>query len=121
MNFERNLRQTATYWGPGVGTDIYGAQAFAEPVQLNCRWEDTAELFIDKTGVEVASKSKVFFADDISLEGYLYLGESTEEDPRAVLGGLDDDGLTQGRAFEIRMVKRIPDLKAVKTMYVAFL
>lgn len=108
-NFERNLRQTCTYWEQ-TGTDIQGAPTFKPPSVLSCRWEDVTELFLNKRGQEVTSKSRVFLATDVSLEGYLYLGSSNAADPRSLSG-----------ASEIQMVKRTPDLRAIKTLYVAML
>lgn len=108
-NFANNLKQTCTFWKQ-TGTDIQGAPTFNTPVTLPCRWEDASELFYNKHGQEVVSKSKVFLASDVSLEGYLYLGASVVTNPRSLSG-----------ASEIQMVKRIPDLRAIKTMYVAFL
>lgn len=108
-NFERNLRQTATYWAP-LGTDMFGKVTYAKPITLPVRWEDKAELFRDKLGQEVTSKARVFLASDIDLDGYLFLGISAVTDP-----------LSLDKAFEIRQVNRTPDLRNLKTLYVAFL
>lgn len=108
-NFERNLLQDATYWVQ-TGTDLYNKGVFSAPVVLKCRWEDMSELFIDKTGQEVTCKSRVYFAVDIALEGYLLLGTSVATDPTSVVG-----------AFEVRQVKRTVDLRNVKTLYAVYL
>ena len=108
-NFERNLRQTCTYW-PLTGTDLYGKPAFSAPQHPDCRWEEIAELFIDKRGQEATSKSRVFLAIDIDIEGYLFLGTSAETNP-----------LVLADAYEIRQVKKTPDLRNLKTLYVAML
>ncbi len=112
MNLARKLNQQATYWAQ-TGTDMFGAPTFSAPATLICRWEDSSELFINKKGQEIASRSKVFLAQDIGLEGYLYLGVSAETNPRTLTG--------ESRAHEIMMVKRIPDLRSITTLYVAFL
>lgn len=108
-NIERNLRQTATYWAPGA-EDSYGSRSYSAPVQLPCRWEDKTEMFIDKKGKESKSKSKVFFASDLQLDGYLLLGTSAETNPRNV-----------ANASEIRNVFRTPDLRNNTQLYVAIL
>ncbi len=110
-NFERNLRQTCTYWGP-QSQDQYGKTTFSAPVTKACRWEEKAELFIDKKMQEVTSKAKVFLVDDAAVdqEGYLYLGTSAAASPL----GLAD-------AFEIRALKRTPDLRNLKQMLVVML
>lgn len=108
-NLARNLRQLATYWVQ-TGTDLYGKGIFSSPVQRVCRWEDMNELFIDKMGQEVTCKSRVFFVEDLSVEGYLFNGNSSAADPTALAG-----------TWEIRQVKRTPDLRAIRTLYVAYL
>lgn len=108
-NFSRNLLQTATYWVLNTRT-LYGNGAYAAPVPLLCRWEDCNELVIDKHGVEVKSSAKVFFAQDISLEGYLLLGTSNAPDPTVV-----------NEAREVIQVKRTPDLRNLQNLYVVFL
>lgn len=106
-NFERNLKQTVTYWEP-TGSDLFGKATFSSPVTLSCRWEDIQEQFTDKLGQVTISRSKVYLASDINIDGYLFLGTSVASDPTEV-----------AEAEEIRNIKRIPDLYNLKTMYVA--
>lgn len=109
MSFTRNLHQKVTYWAP-TGTDSYGGTTFAAPQILIARWEDNSEMFRDKTGQETTSRARVFFNQDIALDGYLYLGESNEPDPREVAG-----------AYEIRQVKTTPNLRNLQSLRVAML
>jgi hypothetical protein len=110
-NFERNLRQTCTYWKV-QSTDQYGKPTFSAPTTLDCRWEEKSELFIDKKMQEVTSKAKVFLVDtpNVDESGYILLGTSAAASPL---------GLTD--AFEIRALKRTPDLRVLKTMLVVML
>jgi len=109
INLSSKLNQTVTYWSQ-TGEDLFGKGTFASPIQLQARWEDVAEMFIDKTGQESVSKAKVFLAQDISLEGYLVQGTSAGTDPTVVAG-----------AQEVRQIKRTPDLRNLQTLYVAML
>lgn len=109
-NFERNLKQTLTYWAPTGVSDAFGKVTYASPVPLSCRWEDRIELFRDKRGQEFQSKAKVFLAVAIDLDGYLFKGTSAAADPTAVAG-----------AYEVRQLLTTPDLRALKNMYVALL
>lgn len=108
-NFERNLKQTATFWVPN-GHDMFGKHTFSAPVQLPCRWENKSELFLDKKGQDRHSRAKVFLSSPVDLSGYLYLGTSAALDPLVVSG-----------AYEIMMIIELPDLKNLKTLYVAML
>lgn len=103
--------QTLTYWHPNGSTNLYGSPSFSKPVWLDCRWEDKVELFRDKEGQEVNSRSKIFMLNmDIDLNGYLFLGRTSEVDPKVVEG-----------AYEIRGVTRIPDLRGLKELVVLWL
>lgn len=108
-NFERNLLQTCTYWAQ-TGLNMSGKGTFATPVQLACRWEDVALLFLDKRGQEATSKSRVFLAQDIDIQGYLMLGTTSTADPT-----------TLPEAWEVRSLKSTPDLRNLKNLYVAML
>lgn len=103
-NFTRNLLQLCTLWVP-TGTDIYNRPTFAAPVKIACRWEDISELVIDKRGQEITSKSRIFLAQDVDVEGYLRLTPANDTN------WASHDPLTGGEAFEIRQVKRTPNLR----------
>jgi hypothetical protein len=132
-NFERNLRQKLTYWEV-VSYDQYNKPTFADPIQLNCRWEDVAEAVIDKYGAEIISKSRIFLAVPIRVQGYVLPGEYTfwvlesgEWDdngvwvPNADWNGAPIDPLTLEGIQEVRQVKSVPDLRANKQMYTVWL
>lgn len=104
-----NLPQTATYWAPGAYND-YGKRAFSEPVQLDCRWQDVAQLYRDAEGVERTSSSVVYFSQDVAREGWLFLGTSAEVDPKNVT-----------EAHEIQQVADSPNLRATQFLYKAYL
>lgn len=108
-NISRNLRQICTYWSPGA-LDSYGKREYNVSQELPCRWEDKAELFIARNGQELTSKSKVFFAFPIEVEGLLYLGEYLTTVPEDIEG-----------TVEIRAVYKIPDLRNLRTLYVGMI
>lgn len=103
------LKQVATYWAM-TGYNDYGGAVFALPVQIPCRWENKIELFRNKEGKEVASKGKVYFLQPVELDGYLWLGTSTEADPRTVPD-----------SYEIQGLYTTPDLRNLKSLTVAYL
>jgi hypothetical protein len=111
-NFERNLNQSCTYWGPTGVSDVYGKPTFSTPVLMDCRWEDITELFIDKNGQEVRSRSRLFLKSDVDLNGYLALGDHTSK-ASPLVEGLE--------AWEVRNRKSTPDLRALKSLYVVWL
>jgi len=98
-----------TYWEP-KSSDVFGGDTFWTPKTVKGRWEDVAELFRDKTGQEVVSRSLVYLDIDINVNGYLYRGISTVADPR-----------TLPEALEIRQFSSIPDLRYLRKLRVAYL
>jgi hypothetical protein len=101
VSFADHLKQTLTYWPPG-SMDQYGKMTYGSPVQKACRWEEISLTFQDKRGEERQSKTRVFLADDVDVDGYVKLGTSAETDPTSVDG-----------AFEIQQKSRVPDLRSV--------
>lgn len=95
----RNLRQDITYWPPG-SPDGFGGVSYGTPAARLGRWEDKSDLFIDTDGQEVRSIAIVYLKEDVSLQGYLFLGTSTASNPTLI-----------NRAFEIRAFSKIPNLQ----------
>lgn len=104
MSFANHLKQTMTYWAPG-SMDVYGKMTYASPVQKPCRWEEISLTFQDKRGEERQSKTRIFLADDVEVDGYVKLGTDNSADPTEVDG-----------AFEIQQKSRIPDLRSITTI-----
>lgn len=105
----KNLKQTATYWASPVA-DGYGGYTFTSPFAIDCRWILKQELFIDAKGKEKVSAAIVLLGQDVDLGGYLFLGTSTESNPK------DADG-----SFEIRSFAKIPDIKGASFLRKAWL
>lgn len=92
------MLQTATYWGPPT-PDVYSEGTYPAPVQISCRWEDRADLFVDRDGQERQSAAVVYPDQELSTDGWLVLGTSAESDPH------DAEG-----AFQIKATRNIPSL-----------
>lgn len=99
----KNLTATAVYWGTPA-SDGYGGRTFADPMEINCRWEQKQELFIDATGQQQISRAVVYLDQDVDLGGYLYLG---------ILDDLDSAPIPEDVAgsYEIRGFSSIPSLR----------
>ena len=108
-NYTRHMNQTATYWTPG-GNDGFGGGSFSAPVQIRCRWQDSAVLFRDAKAREATSSAIVYTDSTVMNRGYLFLGTSVEVDPTEVVG-----------AFEIRQNSKSPSLSGQITLNKVFL
>jgi hypothetical protein len=94
---EGSFNQKAVYWGSPT-TDGFGKLTFADPVEIDVRWEEHQELFMSAAGKEEISKANVYSAtDDFENDAYLYLGELDDIDS----GDLDNPQNILG-AFPIR-------------------
>lgn len=94
------LQQTATYWAVEIRSGS-NKPTFANPVTVACHWEEKSELFKDKTGKEVVSRSIVHVDRDMELDGYLFEGSSNATSPLGLVG-----------AFPIRGWEKIPGIPA---------
>jgi hypothetical protein len=108
INFLKRISfETVTYWG-APAADGYGGYTFATPVQIDCRWEDRAEIITDTRGKEIVSKAVIFVTEDLDEGGYLFRGTSVATDPR----GLGD---------EIKRFDKIPSVGGANNLRVAYL
>ena len=108
MNISRKLKQTAVYWANPTATGA-GGRSFDAPVEVSVRWEQKQELFVNADGQETRSMAVVYSAQDMDLDGYLYLGtlndiSSAEEADPMILAG----------AFIIRGFESVPNVKATQ-------
>jgi len=109
VNLDRFYRQTLTYWGAPV-TDGYGGWTFATPVEIQGRWEDKQELFINAKGEQALSRARVFVDQAVVNGGYLYSGTSSATNPQLVDG-----------AHRIEGFKGTPSMAANATLRVVWL
>lgn len=105
--------QKATYWAQQKH-DGFGGETWVAPVVVSCRWEsateETLSVAYKVSGETVVSQAIVFTKTPLVVGGYLYLGETTDENPARITG-----------AFIIRSVTTIPALRGTKAEYTAHL
>lgn len=104
------MRQILTYWEPITGTDLYGKPSMSAPVTRKCRWEDKTQQIQSKRGEEIVSKSRVYMLEDCHIDGYLFLGTSSNADPTKVEG-----------AMEVQAVANTPSLSSLQSLTTVYL
>ncbi len=109
------LKQTAVYW-PTPTADGYGKLSFGAAIEIDCRWVDKSELFLDAEGKESLSRAVVHVDQDVEIEGYLYLGELTD-----LSVAEKADPQLEVNAFPIRQYKKTPGIKAAEFVRKAWL
>src|SRR5690554_523382 len=108
----RMRKQKAVYWEPTGRVDRNGNPVFEDPVEIDCRWEDVSELFLDENGNQQVSKAKVYVDRDVKLRGYLKLGE---------IYGISEGPLKYSDVHTIRRFERLPNLRNTETLRTAIL
>lgn len=104
-------KMKAVYWPPS-GIDGYGRPTMGTAVQLDVRWEDAHEQFLDANGEDQTSNAVVYVSADVALGGYLWLGE---------LASKPSDPKLDRNAWEIRKYEKLPNFKATEFLRTAIL
>jgi len=113
-------KQKAVYWPPGsdvsggLDYDDYGKPLYADPVEIDCRWEDVAQEFVDTRNEITFSQAIVYVDRDVGLRGVLMLGTLAD------VTDLDDPKSNEN-AWEIRRFDKLPNLRNTEYLRTAYL
>jgi len=99
----------------GLAYDNFGQPLHTDPIELECRWEDVIEEFIDKQGTRQMSRAVAYLENAPDVGGMLYHGELADL-PSGYLEPRDLDD-----AWEIRMVEDVPTLDYDEHLILAYL
>lgn len=94
--------QTAVYWGNPT-PDGYGGMTYADPVEIDCRWDDVAKVVSDAKGKEIITAAQVLVTQDLDLEGVLFLGLLDDLD-----SAQEDNPMTITGAYSIKRFDKTP-------------
>lgn len=113
MSIIVRMRKQKAVWWERTGQDKWGKATFAAPVEVDCRWDDTTELFVDPQGEQKSSRAIAYVDRVMKVGDRLKRGEMESDTP--------DDPMTIKDAFEIRRFDRNPNIKATEELLSAFL
>ena len=116
----RMLKMKAVYWPPessesgGDDFDDYGQPQVSDPVEIDCRWEEVSEEFLDAQGTAQISRAKVFVDRDVEVGGILMLG---------LLADVTDlvNPKENENAWEIRRFDKFPNLRVTEYLRTVYL
>lgn len=111
----RNLNQKAVYWGNPQPSG-YGGLTYDEPIEIDCRWVDSAQIITDAKGNEIVCRATVQVNRDLDEEGLLYLGELEDLDSSE-----EADPQTISKAYSIKRFDKTPNIKATSYFRMAYL
>jgi len=103
--------QTAVYWGSPTDSGYGREKTYADPVEIDCRWEDSSQLISDDKGNEITSRAVVFVTQDVDEQGMLYLGtlDTLYDGLESSAGALDDPQAIAG-VYTIRRFEKVPSI-----------
>lgn len=113
----RNLNQTAVYWGNPQDNGT-GGYTWNDPVEISCRWSEKTEVLQrnNNPDEQFISNAQVFVDQDVEEKGLLYLGSlddlnsDEETNPEGVVG-----------VFRIVRFDKIPTIKGNRYLRKAYL
>jgi len=110
------LRQTCVYWALDSDDpfDNEGFPNLIDGVELDCRWVDINEEFINEKGMRQLSKARVLVASDVVVGGVLMLGDL--DDVTDTVNIKENSG-----AWEIARFGKTPNLRATEFVRIAWL
>lgn len=102
----RAMKQKAVYWSPTT-LDDFGRPTWNTPVEIDCRWTDEIEEFIDPNGERQFSRAKLIVDRDLEIKGVIWLGNLVDVSD---LGNPRNNN----NSWEILGTKKTPDFKGRK-------
>lgn len=102
---DRNLNQTAVYWGAPVA-DGYGGTTFDDPIEIPCRWQSSTKTVTTFLGELKIVNAEVQVDRDLEEQGMLLLGSLDDLDS----GDYNDP--TNAGARPIVRFDKVPTIKA---------
>lgn len=108
-------KQTAVWWQRSAETNRFGEYTFAEPVEIECRWDDVAQEFLNAQNETQASRAIVYVdeAVGVAVGDRLKRGEMDSETP--------DDPMTIQDAHAVSRVDQNPNFRNTETLVSCFL
>ena len=121
MSIIKKMRKQTAVWWPlaginsgGYDYDEDGQPLYADPVQIDCRWENVNTEILLPNGTTYISKSTVYVDRDVTISGLLM---------RGVLADITDAANPRQNegVWEIMRFDDLPNLKATEFLKTAFL
>lgn len=122
MSIITRMRKQKAVWWPlqtiesaGDDADNYGQPLVSlDPIEIDVRWEDVSEEFIDETDTVQMSRARVYVDRDVEVGGILMLGELTDITDA-------NNPKENDNAWEIRRFEKLPNLKNTEFLRTVFL
>jgi hypothetical protein len=108
----RFMKQKAIWWSH-ISIDEFGKPVYTTPVEVDCRWDDMNEQFINANNDQEISKSILIVDRDMRLKDKLKLGELDSN--------ISTDPDNEEDVWEVRLFNKIPSVKGTKFLREVYL
>lgn len=116
MSIIKKMRkQTAVWWPRNATPDKFGKFSFADPIEIECRWEEAGKQYLNEQGQVEVSESVAF----VDSERGVKKGDRMRQGHLESTDTSDPTGDT--RAFEVRRYEKVPNLRATEFLSIAYL
>lgn len=113
MSLIVTMRQQKAVWWKRLTPNEEGEFTYDAPVEIDCRWEDVAQEFMNSKGQKEMSKATVY------VDRLMEVGDRLKE------GAIDSNTtvspLTDNDAFEIQRFDKMPNRRNTETLLTAIL
>lgn len=100
-------------WWQEAGTDHHGQRTYAEPVEVDCRWEDRVGEYFNAKGERNDSRATVYVDREMRVGDVLKKGELDSD--------TSDSPISDELALPIKGFDALPKLDLSETLYTAHL
>lgn len=114
--------QTAVVWN-NPQSNGFGGFTYDPPKEVSCRWTENGQVMRDRNGLQYTSKANVMLTEDVSLNGYMMLGnlESIEN----LLDSEEKvDPISISNTYMIGRFDKVPEFRSatkfVRTAYLGY-
>ncbi len=116
----RMLKQTCVWWplasvdSGGIAKGTHGETLYSDPLEIDCRWEDKGEEFLNDKDEMQVSHAVVYVDRDVVKGGVLFLGELTDITD-------EDNPLNNLNAWKIEKFEKLPNLRVTEYLRTVYL
>ena len=103
MALVNKMRRQRAVWWEQTGTNHYGKDTYAEPVEIRCRWEDKQGTVTGENQEITNFKSEVYVDRIMKTGDVLKLGELDSSTP--------SDPSEEQQAYRVVGFSNIPDIR----------
>jgi len=113
MSIIKKMRKQKAVWWARSSKDRFGRWTFDLPVEIDCRWEDTIQEYLDAQGEKHVSKATVYMDRLVSVGDRLRRGE--------LVFDVLEDPMQMTDSYQVASFEQMPNFRATENLLIALL